>query len=114
MVDISLVDQVAVASLDGDIDMANVGAVEREIAAGVSNEVYSIVLDLSGVTYLDSAGIRLLYQLNSQLAGRRRRFAIVVPEISLVRRTLEAAGIFESLTITATLEQAIALAKSAD
>jgi anti-anti-sigma factor len=114
MVEISLVDEVPVVSLSGDIDMANVHAIEEKIVDGITNDAYSVILDLSDVTYLDSAGIRLLFQLNSQLAGRRRRFAIVIPETSPIRRTLEAAGSYDALRITASLEQALALATSAD
>ena len=114
MVEIDLVDDIPVASLSGDIDMANVGAIEQQVADGVSNDAYSVVLDLSAVTYLDSAGIRMLFQMSSQLVGRRRRFAVVIPEDSQIRRTLGAAGVYESLTITATREQAIEIARSAD
>jgi anti-anti-sigma factor len=114
MVEVNLVDEIPVATLSGDIDMANVGAIERSIARGVSNDAYAVILDLSAVTYLDSAGIRLLFQVSSQLAGRRRRSAIVIPEASPIRRTLEAAGVYESLMITATVEQALALATAAD
>ena len=47
----------------GEIDLSNAAIIKRSIAESVSNQDLSFVLDLSGVTYLDSAGVQLLFRL---------------------------------------------------
>jgi anti-anti-sigma factor len=54
-------------SLGGDIDRANVAAVEERIHAVVSGPFTAVSVDLTDVTYIDSAGKRLLFDLASQL-----------------------------------------------
>ena len=51
-----------VAHLTGDIDLANAGSLEQEILAAFEEGwMLGVVLDLSRVTFLDSAAIRLLF-----------------------------------------------------
>ena len=47
------------------------------------------MLDLTEVTYLDSSGIHLLFDLGRRLAARRQALRLVVPESSPMRRVLE-------------------------
>lgn len=46
------------------------------------------MLDLSGATYLDSSGIKLLFDLASALGRRQQRLRVVVPDGSPLRRTI--------------------------
>jgi len=49
-----------VARITGDIDLSNVEEWTATLEAAVPNHALGLVVDLSGVTYLDSTGIRLL------------------------------------------------------
>jgi anti-sigma B factor antagonist len=51
------VQMVAVA---GELDVATAPAVERELSTVESTDVQAIVLDLSGATFIDGAGVQLL------------------------------------------------------
>jgi len=99
---------VPVGRIAGDIDAANTDAIEQRIVENVSNDVFGFVLDLSGVTYLDSAGIRLLFQLESRLEGRQVKLVICVPEGAQINRTLDAVGAEDSLCLRRTLDESIA------
>jgi stage II sporulation protein AA (anti-sigma F factor antagonist) len=99
------------ATLDGDVDLANTGPIEDAIARAVSSEHHGFVVDLSGVTYLDSAGIRLLYRLDERASGRQQRAVFVVPPGAPANRTLEAAGAIGTLKIVATSDEATDLLK---
>ena len=96
-----------VARLTGDIDMANIRAIEDAIATEVKSDAFGLVVDLSAVTYLDSSGIRLIYRLDERAADRQQRFVLIIPTGAQVTRTLEAAGVIGTVPIVTTTEQAL-------
>ena len=59
-------DTVVVAPV-GEIDLATVGVVEAEIE-GALREAPALVLDLSEVTFIDSAGLRLVLETSRRAA----------------------------------------------
>ncbi len=46
----------------GELDMATVGAVERELRSLRRSGVDHLILDLSGLTFMDSSGLHLVSQ----------------------------------------------------
>ena len=89
-------------AVSGEIDLANAAAVEDEIDAAVSDRLRAVSVDLTDLTYLDSAGIRMLFTLASRLQALRIMLELVVPFDSPTRRLIELSG-FESLaTLRAT------------
>jgi anti-anti-sigma factor len=83
-------------TLSGEIDLANAAAVEDEIRAAVSNQPTTVSVDLTDLTYMDSAGIRILFVLASRLQALRSVLELIVPLDSPTRRIIELSG-FESL-----------------
>ena len=77
-----------VASVEGEIDVSNSTELEAELSHAVPNDAGGLVLDLSGVTFIDSSGIRTLFCLAARLAGHQQLLHLVVPEGSPLRRTL--------------------------
>ena len=86
-------DDVIVARLDGEIDSSNAPELRLALAARVPSAARVLALDLSGVTYLDSSGIELVFELGRSLAARRQSIRLIVPEGSPVRRVLELAAV---------------------
>jgi anti-anti-sigma factor len=82
-----------VVRMTGDIDLSNVEALGRRVESAVSNRARGLVLDLSGVTYLDSTGLRLIYRLARRLGDRQQRLRLVVPDGSRILRVLTLAGV---------------------
>jgi len=80
---------VVVARVDGEIDSSNASELQLALAARVPSAASVLALDLSGVTYLDSSGIELLFGLGRSLAARRQAIRLIVPETAPVRRVLE-------------------------
>jgi anti-sigma B factor antagonist len=81
-----------VVAIAGELDASSVRHVEPEIAASLSRGVDRVVVDLSALEFIDSAGIRLLMQV----IGRKniaREAAIVKPRAASARRTLEIVGL---------------------
>jgi anti-anti-sigma factor len=81
----------------GELDPSNAIDVQERIAALMPNEAIGMVLDVSGVGYLDSSGIRTLLTLVGRLRWRGQRLLLIAPEGSQVRRVLELAGAAEAL-----------------
>jgi anti-anti-sigma factor len=97
---------VVVASLSGEIDLSNATEITDALLGGVPNEALGLVIDLSGVSYLDSAGVRMLAELDHRLGWRAQALRIVAPEESRSRRVLAIAGLERVLSLATSVETA--------
>ena len=79
---------VPVCEIKGELDASNVDHVFERVAGSVANEAPGMVLDLSHTSYLDSAGVRILFELARRLRSRRQELRIAVPGDGIVRRVL--------------------------
>ena len=82
-----------VVRMRGEIDLANVEDLYKVAADAVSNRDTGLVLDLSGVTFLDSTGLRLVFRLARRLGDRQQSLRLVVPEGARIARVLDFAGV---------------------
>ena len=77
-----------VIRLRGEIDAVNAeGITSRALA--MCDCQHPVALDVAEVTYLDSAGVRLVDALSRRCAELSTPFVVVVPEDAIVRRLLE-------------------------
>ncbi len=79
---------VPVATLDGDVDMGNARHLRNSLLAGVDNRAPGLVLDLSRTTYLDSAGVHVVFEVARKLHARQQELRVVVPIGAAIRRVL--------------------------
>jgi anti-anti-sigma factor len=79
-------------ALRGEIDLANATVVEEQITTAVTNQVTAVVIDLGGLTYVDSAGLRVLFTLVARLEVLQIELHVHAPRGSLARRVLELSG----------------------
>jgi stage II sporulation protein AA (anti-sigma F factor antagonist) len=61
----------------GEIDLDNASLVEAKIHTAVNADTSAVTVDLSGVTYIDSVGMRVLFMLAARLSKRDVPFAII-------------------------------------
>jgi len=80
--------ELVVIALRGEIDLDNVTGVREEMLSALPNTTVGAVLDLSDVAYLDSAAIRLLFELASTTRRHGQALRIVVPPGSLTSEVL--------------------------
>jgi anti-anti-sigma factor len=108
-------EHVAVVRLTGDIDLANATAHFHDVIAQVRNDSVGLIIDLSDVEHLDSAGLRMLNRVASRLATRRQTLYLVAPPASIAYRILHAAGIerFGPIVETTALAESTLRATSA-
>lgn len=100
-------DRAVVARLAGEIDQANADSIGQALVDTVTNRALKVVLDLSEVEYLDSAGIRLIYQLREQLRARGQLLELVVPSTSPTSETLRLAGVLHYLKVMETIDETL-------
>lgn len=85
-------------AIAGEIDLANATTVQRRLLELITNQPSAVHLDLTGLTFLDSAGLRIMFTLADRLEMLQIAFEVIVPARSIPRRALELAG-FTPLTI---------------
>lgn len=81
------------AKLRGEVDMSNAGELRDDLTDMTPNDALGLVLDLSEVVYLDSAGIHLIHRLREALRARGQKLQLVIPADSVINDTLRLAGL---------------------
>jgi anti-sigma B factor antagonist len=104
---------VVVVSVQGEIDVSNATGLGRELT-DISNRALGLVVDLTGVEYLDSSGIALLYELNLRLRRRRQGFVVVSPTGSAPRRVLELTAFNSRAAIAEEVDGAVEAVRRGD
>lgn len=94
-------------AIRGEIDIAAVPELEHALDVAILESTGAFVLDLSGVEFLDSTGLRLVLRWRALLAREERSLAIVCPP-GPVRKLFEVAGIADLLFLYESREAAAA------
>src|SRR2546421_13026833 len=81
--------RVLVAVLDGELDMSNAAGLGAAISNELSNASLGLIVDLTGVEYLDSAALHMLFELRRHLGNRGQAMRLVVPSGAIIAQTLE-------------------------
>lgn len=79
-------------ALSGEIDLANAATVEDELQAAIPHQPSAVSVDLTDLSYMDSAGIRILFTLASRLKPLRIQLKLTVPLDAPTRRLIEISG----------------------
>ena len=83
----------AVARVSGEIDASNAKWLEERLRAPLTNRADGLVVDLTATTYLDSAGIALLFGLASALRQHQQQLRLVVADGSPIARMVRLTGL---------------------
>jgi anti-anti-sigma factor len=94
----------------GEVDFSNA---ERLEAAVASTEAAHVVLDLAGLEYVDSAGIRAIDRCYRELASQGRSLSIVSPPGTRAAWTFRIAGFGDGIVFE-TLELAMRRGQATD
>ena len=98
---------VMLARLTGEVDLSNVDEIRLVLADQMVRDLSCLLLDLTETTYLDSTGVRLLFELAEQLQSRRQELRLVVSDTALVRRVLVLTHIGEQVPFHASVPEAL-------
>ena len=101
---------VPVLRLEGEIDVSNVDEIRGRMRELVTNREFALIVDLTPTSYLDSAGINLLFAVGEEMRGRQQQLHVVLGERSPLTRMVALTGLDKSLPTHSTLERALAAA----
>lgn len=82
----------------GELDIASAPKLERELSALIAEPGPELALDLRGVTFIDSSGLRAVLVGNREAAAAGRRL-VVIPGDGQVQRVIEMARVTDHLDL---------------
>ena len=82
--------------LSGELDMASSPALDEAVRGICSDSAETLTIDLSGLTFMDSTGLRVVL-LAKELCERHRCKFLVIPGPAQIQRLFEVTGILERL-----------------
>ena len=101
-----LPDNVRCVRLSGRLDAQGVDRIDTRFTAAVSSSGYPAVVDLSGVTFLASLGIRLLIS-NARAMKLKGAQLVLFGATELVGNVLDQVALDQIIPIVGTEEQAL-------
>src|SRR4051812_33698672 len=88
----------AVVRVNGELDAYRAPDLEELGASLLADGVYTLVLNMSGTTFLDSSGLRAMVTVRDRMLHAEGEFALVDPT-EAVRRLLAITGLDEQFVI---------------
>lgn len=77
-----------VVDVTGELDLSTVAHWEAEVEQA-AERACTVVLDLTGLAFIDSAGVHSLFRMLAALDRRAKRLVVVAPPDGAVRRLLD-------------------------
>lgn len=96
----------ALVEIVGGLDLSTVVRWEAEVAKAATAS-RTVVLDLSSVDFVDSAGVHGLFRMLAALDGQGKRLVVVAPHGGRVRRLLEILDLPTVAWVCETREEAL-------
>ena len=100
-------DEMPVGRVEGEIDASNAAAVGARLRALLANHSLGLIVDLMLTTYIDSAGINMLFVLGDELRTRQQELRIAVGPATPIARMLAVTGLDRSYPTHASVEDAL-------
>jgi anti-sigma B factor antagonist len=101
-------DGAVVVRLAGELDLYNAHAVREALIAACEEAPDRLVVDLSGVNFIDSTALGVLIEARTRMANRRG-FLLAAPGLE-TRRALEISGLDKHFAVHESLDEALAAA----
>jgi anti-anti-sigma factor len=106
-------DGVTLSRLGGELDLSNVADVTDAIAQATPSSALGLVLDMAELRHIDSAGVRMLFDLRRRLGQRRQELALAVPEHARIRDVLDLLAVGETIPLLEDVDAALAVVRDA-
>ena len=98
---------IVVVSVHGDLDLHSAGELGDRLVGAVDRGAASLVVDLSGVAFVDSQGLGALLRGTRRFGPGREHFRLVVPAPE-VRRVFEITALDQVFPLDHTRDEALA------
>ena len=94
-----------IVRLAGELDLYNAHAVREALIAACEESPDRLVVDLSGVNFIDSTALGVLIEARTRMANRRG-FLLAAPGLE-TRRALEISGLDKHFAVHESLDEAL-------
>jgi anti-anti-sigma factor len=98
----------AVVRVEGEIDLDSAGELSEAALAAMQEIGPSLVLDLSGVTFMDSTGLKVLLAVHKRAELAGGRLVLAAPTRS-VNRVVSITGLDQTFAISEDVDSAVAV-----
>jgi anti-anti-sigma factor len=98
---------VSIVRLHDEIDIANTSSIFDLLAEAVPNDRVGMTIDLSGLRYIDSAGVRMLFSIARRLDQSRQALALAVPADCPIARLVKITRLDEVAFVGETLDDCL-------
>jgi anti-sigma B factor antagonist len=105
-------DGIVIAVLTGEVDMSNAASVRQQIAESVTPDDDAMIVDLSELSFIDSAGLHALIELGTVLDERRQQLLLCVPHGSHIERAIEIIGLSRAVSVHSDRAEAMEVART--
>lgn len=99
--------QLVIITLPGEIDMANVDGIGRQLAAAFTPGVTAVIADMTATTFCDTLGVSMLVRACRQAAAHGSQLRLLMPCPSVLK-VMDVLGVDAVLPIYHSLETALA------
>jgi anti-sigma B factor antagonist len=106
---IKTIEEITVAEITGDIDGKTAPQIQKQISPLVQPNC-KIILDMTKVDYLSSAGLRLMLTTHRHVCGNNGQ-VLLAGVSEEIQETMSATGFLRFLTLYDTVEAALATLK---
>lgn len=104
-------DEVLVAKADGRIDGTNSSKFQKELETAVDTNARVVVLDLEHVSYISSAGLRVILLTAKSLQKKDAKFAVCSLSAQ-IREVFEISGFDKIISVQASQAEAVVALKN--
>jgi anti-sigma B factor antagonist len=101
-------DDIAIAVVEGEVDASNTPEIGDRLRLLLTNQSHVLIADLTPTTYIDSAGINVLFRLGTELEERQQQLHLVVASPSPIARMVTIVGLDSQVPTFSTREAAVA------
>lgn len=105
IVSVHVLDGCPVIMLRGELDMTTAGALAEALAGQARDRAARVVVDLSALDYLASAGVQVLLKAQQDLMAAGGSFAVTCPR-PIVARVLQLTGTDQLIPVYNNLREA--------
>jgi anti-anti-sigma factor len=97
-----------IAHVSGELDVSGASGLGDQIFDSVPTSVHALIVDFSGLEFIDSSGIAMLFGLARKVAARRQEMRVVAKSGEPVARVLDLVDFDRAAAIHDDLDSAIA------
>lgn len=96
------------AKLSGELDLATRAEVQHRLFAWISNDDDGVILDLTALAYIDSAGLAMVFDLAARLRRHGQAMHVVVPPGAQPWKTFQVVGAGSTMGLHGSVTEAVA------